>query len=233
MKYLILIGLLFFASCTSNHEQERDIINQKLEILGIEKTNELYRYGRDIIKMEIPKQYEKYEERLELIGHYKNRLRKDETIQIEEVEHFASLFEEEGNRMGFPNNYFHLLEVNKDNALNQYKYLMLIENYIFQLLNTELNFTGLRVEALQPFVRTDNRTYKLGETVNLEIGYMVFSPDDTIFVNIEGKEYQIKENEWIKLKANKRGKNKIHGSFKSNYFIDLVEIPFVATFEVE
>lgn len=230
MKYFVLMSVLFLTSC--GEKKSNSGIEQKMEILGIEKTNELFRYQDNRIKKEIPHTYEKFQERLKLIGEFKNKLKEGHTISQKETDAFTALFDDVANFMGFPNNYFYLLETNEDNATNQYKYFMLIENYIYQLLNDDLSYSKIRVDGLEPFVFPDKKIYKMGETVNIMVGLKAFFLENPLIIEVNGNEIPLGEDSEIHLKAEGRGTRHLQGILKYN-LVDETEVPFEVTFEVE
>jgi|GEM_PF-3968647 len=231
MKQIVLLIFLTLFSCSQSNDEENNK-NLDLEINVIEETNHLYRNNVEILKAELPKTFQSNENILLKIKKFKTDLRENKLIEKTEMDDFLSLFLKFENHAYFPNGYLHLLKHSKT-PQSQYKYVMLIENYLYQSMLYKLQESFVRFNFIQPFALTNNEKYKLNDEVLVKVGFAGINTFKPYEIIIDHKHHLIdsvkKVGQDIRLKANKRGNNKIKGILK----YEDTEVPFFVNFEVE
>jgi len=236
MKQIVFLSFVFFFSCNQADNSTQEEIRQlQLEISAIENINKEFRNNISILKLELPKTYESNKGILTKIKRFKTELRDSKQIDANEIDRFLLMFKKNENYAYFPDGYLQLLKDSKT-PLNQYKYVMLIENYLYKTMFDEHRSSFIRFTAVQPFVFTNNEKYKLNDDVKVRLGFLGFNEFNPYEVIVNNQKYSITKIEdasnTIIIKAEKRGKNKIEGILKYNSQ-EMAEIPFSIQFDVE
>lgn len=237
MKQIVFLSFVFFFSCNQADNSTQEEIRQlQLEISAIENTNNEFRNGINILKLEIPETYELNKGILTKIRRFKTELRDSKQIDANEIDSFLLMFKKFENHANFPKDYLQLLKDSKS-YLNQYKYVMLIENYLFQTMFDEHRGSFVRFSAVQPFVFTNNERYKLNEEVKVRVGFIGFNKFNPYEVIVNNHKYSFTKIEdlsnAITITAEKQGENKIEGILKYKLSQEMVEIPIIIQFDVE
>ena len=237
MKQIVFLSFVFFFSCNqANNSTQEEIRQLQLEISAIENTNNEFRNGINILKLEIPETYELNKGILTKIRRFKTELRDSKQIDANEIDSFLLMFKKFENHANFPKDYLQLLKDSKS-YLNQYKYVMLIENYLFQTMFDEHRGSFVRFSAVQPFVFTNNERYKLNEEVKVRVGFIGFNKFNPYEVIVNNHKYSFTKIEdlsnAITITAEKQGENKIEGILKYKLSQEMVEIPIIIQFDVE
>src|SRR5690606_33958854 len=130
MKQIVFLSFVFFFSCNQADNSTQEEIRQlQLEISAIENINKEFRNNISILKLELPKTYESNKGILTKIKRFKTELRDSKQIDANEIDRFLLMFKKNESYAYFPDGYLQLLKDSKT-PLNQYKYVMLIENYL-------------------------------------------------------------------------------------------------------
>ncbi len=237
MKQIVFLSFVFFFSCNQADNSTQEEIRQlQLEISAIENTNKEFRYDINILKLELPKTYESNKDILTKINRFKTNLRDSKQIDANEIDRFLLMFEKFKNYAHFPGGYLQLLKDSKT-PLNQYKYVMLIENYLYQTMFDEHRGSFIRFSSVQPFVFTNNEKYKLNDEVKVRVGFLGFNEFNPYEVIVNNQKYSITKIEDVSnaiiIKAEKRGENKIEGILKYKLSKEMVETPIIIQFDVE
>lgn len=237
MKQIVFLSFVLFFSCNQADNSTQEEIRQlQLEISAIENINKEFRNNISILKLELPKTFESNKGILTKIKRFKTELHDSKQIDADEIDRFLLMFKKNENYAYFPRGYLQLLKDSKT-PLKQYKYVMLIENYLYQTMFDEHRGSFIRFTAVQPFVFTNNEKYKLDDDVKVRVGFLginEFSPYEVIVNNQKFSITKIEDvSNTIIIKAEKRGENKIKGILKYKLSKELVEIPIIIQFDVE
>lgn len=237
-RALICFMSIFFLSCSQSTMDEQDGSDQlKIEIGSLETLNKNYRNNMPVLENELPEGFASFKKHLNKISDFKEKLRKGESIQQQEINDFIKNFEKHENYAYFPHGYINLLKQSENLYLEQYKYIMLIENFIYQDLIQELTGSFFRFDIVAPYARTDKQEYKLNEDVEVIVGFSGLNTRKPYKIKLEGENYVIdsleKLTKPIMIKASKRGNNIKTGELEYNLNNETVKIPFQLNFDVK
>ena len=231
MKYFYILLFFTVLSCSKiNKTQDTDDQTLALEILAIEKTNKLFRNNYELLKTDLPETFKENSSALSQIKNFKEDLRRGIPIGESKIDVFVSSFK---TVYYIPDSYFELLKKHSNSSPNQYKYIMLIENSLYQEMLSELTGSFYRFDLISPFVLTDKHEYNLGDEVHISIGYSGINTVRPLYITILNKEIPITEfGPVINLKADSKGKKVIKGTLRST-ISEEYSIPFEVEYLVK
>ena len=231
MKYLCILLFFTVLSCAQTVKYKKtDTQTLALEIKGIEKTNKLYRKNYELLKTDLPETFKENSSALSQIKNFKEDLRKGVPIDESKIDVFISTIKSD---YFIPEPYFELLKIHSDSSPNQYKYIMLIENSLYQEMLDELTDSFFRFDLISPFVLTDKQEYNVGDEVHISIGYYGINTVRPLYLTIFNKEIPITEiGQTINLKADSKGKKVIKGTLRST-ISEEYSIPFEVEYLVK
>ncbi len=225
-KFLIIIySLLVLYSC----KKEKTSIdnNFETEIIGLEKTNENYIAHNNIFKNHFPIEFQENSKIFKQIAAFKKITKENKLLKKAQIQSLKSSIE---NELWTPDEFFTILEKEIDNPKVQYKYLLLIENSVYQNIYIEAPSSYLHFDLIAPFVRTDKFEYNINDSIYVTVGYNAINTKNPYKVLFDNKEYLIDNYEnKINLKATKKGLNEMTGEIiQSNG----TRSPFILRFQV-
>lgn len=231
MKYFYILLFFTVLSCSKiNKTQDTDDQTLALEILAIEKTNKLFRNNYELLKTDLPETFKENSSALSQIKNFKEDLRRGIPLDKSKIDVFVSSFK---SVYYIPDSYFELLKKHSNSSPNQYKYIMLIENSLYQEMLSELTGSFYRFDLISPFVLTDKHEYNLGDEVHISIGYSGINTVRPLYITILNKEIPITEfGPVINLKADSKGKKVIKGTLRST-ISEEYSIPFEVEYLVK
>lgn len=208
--YILLSSMLSMA-CLSNRSNQQD--NSDL--------------SQKKIKIELLESCQKKEQLLKEIGEFKVKLRKDEVLSKNEINILTKKLESEINSSDILKTYFKQLKENTNQQ--QYKYMVLIEDFVYQKMISALQEVYLQSENFAPLVFTDKKEYNTGEDVSI---FIVFNSNEPIEIVLNGRSVLIDNISFIQLKAEGKGNRTVKGLLRYQLNHEKVEAPFEVTYEV-
>lgn len=224
-KFLIIFySLLVIYSCKKENTSMDN--NFEAEIAGLEKINYNYRYHNEVLKKHFPEEFEAKSKILKKLTDYKRISKENKLLKKAQIQSLKSSIE---NERWTPDEFFTILENETENPKIQYKYLMLIENSVYQNIYIEAPSSYFHFDLKAPFVRTDKFEYNINDSIYVTVGYNAINTKNPYKVLFENKEYLIDNYEnKINFKATKKGLNEMNGEIIEND----TRYPFVITFQV-
>src|SRR5690606_4571577 len=157
IKFLITFcTLLLIYSCKKENTSIDN--NFETELAGIEKINYNYRYHNEILKKHFPNEFKAKSKILKQITDYKKISKENKLLNKSQIKLLKSSIE---NERWTPDEFFTILENETDNPKIQYKYLMLIENSVYQNIYIEAPNSYFHFNLKAPFVITDKFEYNI------------------------------------------------------------------------
>lgn len=231
MKRFLILALLsiFITSCSGN----LDLVK---EITAIEAINHEFLSNREVLKTEVPESYRKNERILQKAENLKIKLKEKKVLSKSELNDFISEFNSKVSLSNFPVAYISLLQKAKDSTQKQYKYLLLLENFIYQEMISELQNSYYRFDAIKPFAFTNKEVYQSGEDVEILIGFMGINTKKPYEIVIGGIGIPVDNIESgpfkITQKAEGKGLRNVSGTINYYSANELVNLPFEVSYEV-
>ncbi|HUH35492.1 MAG TPA: hypothetical protein VL022_06660 [Moheibacter sp.] len=151
----------------------------------------------------------------------------DEVLSKNEINILTKKLESEINSSDILKTYFRQLKENTNQQ--QYKYMVLIEDFVYQKMISALQEVYLQSENFAPLVFTDKKEYNTGEDVSI---FIVFNSNEPIEIVLNGRSVLIDNISFIQLKAEGKGNRTVKGLLRYQLNHEKAEAPFEVTYEV-